>query len=73
MALKLLKGYINGKGTLVVINKKGETITYSFPNKNCSSVTLHIGDTMQWFAEDDLVIFEICYPPYEDGRFENLN
>jgi len=29
---------------------------------------------MQWEAdkEADLVAYEICFPPYEDGRYENL-
>jgi hypothetical protein len=30
---------------------------------------------MQWFADDDssLTAYEICYPPYEDGRYENIS
>jgi hypothetical protein len=33
-----------------------------------------IGDVMQWEAdkETDLVAYEICFPPYEDGRYENI-
>lgn len=30
---------------------------------------------MQWQAdsEEPLEIFEICYPPFEEGRFENVS
>ena len=29
---------------------------------------------MQWEASknSNLVFYEVCYPPYQDGRFENL-
>lgn len=29
---------------------------------------------MQWRADEqeNLVVFEVCYPPYEADRFENL-
>jgi hypothetical protein len=27
---------------------------------------------MQWTAKTDLIFYEICYPKYEDGRYENL-
>jgi hypothetical protein len=34
------------------------------------------GELMQWQAAHDakdlLVAYEICYPPYEDGRFKNV-
>ena len=34
--------------------------------------TIEVGDIIQWQAVEDLVVFEVCFPPYEDGRFENL-
>ena len=35
---------------------------------------LAIGEIMQWQADKDspLVAYEICIPPYEDGRYENI-
>ena len=29
---------------------------------------------MQWEADkdSDLVAYEICFPPYEDGRYQNI-
>jgi hypothetical protein len=38
-------------------------------------VEVKIGETMQWQAapDSDLEVYEICFPPYADGRFENSN
>ena len=36
-------------------------------------VEIKVGDLVQWEATKDLVFAEICYPPYEDGRFENIS
>jgi hypothetical protein len=29
---------------------------------------------MQWYANgnSDLVFYEVCWPPYADGRFEDI-
>jgi len=37
-------------------------------------VTVGVGEIMQWKAdkESGLAVYEICFPPYEDGRYENL-
>lgn len=42
--------------------------------KNRPEITVNIGDVMQWEAAPDssLVAYEICYPPYEEGRYEEL-
>lgn len=36
------------------------------------SIALTIGSTMQWTATEDSVLYEVCYPPFEAGRFENI-
>lgn len=38
------------------------------------AVEVNIGDVMQWLAEADscLTVYEICIPPYQDGRYEDL-
>lgn len=37
-------------------------------------IDVQIGEQMQWAAEpeSDLVFAEVCFPPYEDGRYENI-
>jgi hypothetical protein len=39
------------------------------------AATISIGDIIQWRADDnsDLEVYEICFPPYEPGRFKNLS
>lgn len=76
---KILKGdetiekYVKGTGTLTVTNADGSEIVHTFPNEaHQDEVVVGIGQTMQWAANEDLVFYEICTPPYEDGRFENL-
>lgn len=72
---KVLKGdrtieiYISGKGKLTVTKIDGEKVVYK-----TNSVTVKIGELMQWQADKDsqLVIAEVCFPPYEDGRYENI-
>jgi hypothetical protein len=73
---KTIEGYMNGNGTLTVTSIDGSTKTYPFiqgkgANPN-SEIEVHIGELMQWSAKTDLTFYEICEPPYEDERFENL-
>ena len=76
---KILKGdetvekYVSGTGTLNVTDVDGTKHVHNFPNdSHKDEVIVGIGQIMQWTANDDLVFYEICTPPYEDGRFENL-
>ena len=70
-----IEGFLSGKGTLMVQHEDGTTKTYTFnsasPDKE---VEVNVGQIMQWTAPDDvdLIFYEICTPPYKDGRFENL-
>lgn len=72
---KTVEGYISGKGKLVLTTQEGiETQHAVGESPNPFSVSIEIGETMQWQAADDspLVAYEICFPPYQDGRFQNL-
>ncbi|MCH2188665.1 hypothetical protein MK079_02470 [Candidatus Gracilibacteria bacterium] len=63
-----IEGFISGNAVFQL-----NDISYEFPNNDGTiEVNVNIGDTMQWIAKDDLVFYEICYPPYEDGRYKNL-
>lgn len=73
---KTIEGYISGAGK-ITINRVGgstEVITVEDKPNEYLSIIVDVGDTMQWEAEanSSLVVFEVCYPPYSDGRFQNL-
>lgn len=55
----------NGSQEILEVNE-----STSIPFK----VIVRIGDLMQWQANEnsDLLVYEICFPPYEDGIFENV-
>ena len=70
-----IEGHLEGKGTLVITDEDDKATIYQFDEGAPSNgVEVPIGQTMQWSAdpESDLTFYEICTPPYEDGRFENL-
>ncbi len=69
---KTIEGYVSGEGKLT-ISTGGKDKTYPTKEGEKFSVNVSIGETMQWQAgEKPLVTYEICFPPYEDGRYENL-
>ena len=66
---KTIEGYISGAGELKV-----NGTTYVFPNDSSDEVEVLINDVMQWkAAEEGIIFYEICTPPYVDGRFEELH
>jgi mannose-6-phosphate isomerase-like protein (cupin superfamily) len=69
-----IEGFMSGEGTLTVGAAENDIKTYHFPSTSNEEVAVKVGQTMQWHADGDteLVFYEICEPPYEDGRFENL-
>lgn len=70
-----VEGFVSGKGTLVVTLADGTVNKFIFDESNdVSEVVVEVGQVMQWTASDDqeLVFYEICDPPYEDGRYEVL-
>ncbi len=73
---KTIEGYISGSGTLTITNPEQKTKTYSFKDDSRSNqeFTVAVGSIMQWQADKTsaLVIYEICHPPYQDGRYENI-
>lgn len=67
------EGFVSGAGKLIV-SKNGEDSIYKVKDGDSLSVNVEIGETMQWMADENrsLKVYEICFPPYEDGRYENL-
>lgn len=70
---KTIEGYISGKGRLVITKPDGGQKVYIAGGG--LGVEVAVGETMQWQADADsnLVAYEICFPPYKEGRFENLS
>lgn len=69
------EGFLSGKGTLTVELLDGTVETFKFDEQNQGeAVQIEVGQIMQWTADpgSDLVFYEVCEPPYEDGRYENL-
>ena len=58
----------------IYIPKEMESVFEVSPEHEGFSHPVEIGEIMQWQADENesLVVFEICFPPYQDGRFENL-
>jgi hypothetical protein len=52
-----------------------QTFTYKSDVTGADNQTVHVGEKMQWHntGDDDLVFFEICIPPFKEGRFKNIN
>lgn len=71
---KTVEGLYSGTGTLAVHSADGKTEEYAFSSSDNKAVVVSVGQIMQWYAngDEDLTFYEICYPPYIDGRFENL-
>ncbi len=64
-----VEGLLEGSGNLFVEAEGGNT----FQVGNPLTTTVYCGNRMQWDAgEEGLTFFEICHPPYEEGRFENI-
>lgn len=72
--IETIEGYMSGVGRLIILKPSGEKLTFEVNQESEGfSHTVEVGDIMQWQADEDLVVFEICYPPYQDGRYENLD
>ncbi len=73
---RTIEGYFSGKGKLIVTKPNGDKVPYEVGGDASKqlSVTVNIGELMQWQADKDseLVASEVCFPPYEDGRYENI-
>lgn len=73
---KTIEGLLVGKGTFTVQQEDGAVDNYILDETSANKeIEVKVGQIMQWQAPDDtdLVFYEICDPPYQDGRFENLS
>jgi len=70
---RTIEGYVSGEGESTIIGLDGKQKIYQA--QKGLEVEVEIGELMQWQAapDSDLEVYEICFPPYADGRFENSN
>ena len=70
---RTIEGYISGRGKLIIIKTDGEQKIYI--GERGLAVSVGVGEVMQWQADSDsdLEGYEICFPPYQAGRFQNLS
>jgi hypothetical protein len=73
---RTIEGYVSGKGKLIITKTDGnqEAHTVGSEVQEPFSITVAIGELMQWEADKEsfLVAYEVCFPPYQDGRYENI-
>lgn len=69
---KTIEGILTGSGKLTTQRQNGEKETFE---NYIEPIEVKVGEIMQWQASKDgsLVIYEICYPPYKEGRFKNID
>jgi hypothetical protein len=68
-------GFLSGHGVLTVTSEDGTKHVYHFDSDSENPVVdVKIGETMQWTADSQtgLIFYEVCDPPYEEGRYEYL-
>lgn len=67
--------FVSGEGKLSVWSADGNKQEFDFQDGDVHSGKLvSVGEKMQWVATgaQELVFYELCTPPYEDGRFKDL-
>jgi hypothetical protein len=69
-----IEGGMSGQGVLTITSMDGSVLVYTFRDVAMAPVSVRHGELMQWYADTDeqLVFYEICSPPYEQGRFEDI-
>jgi hypothetical protein len=71
-----LEGFMAGAGALRIVRDRVEPLGERFDCEipGGAGYCVHPGDALQWSASpaSALIAFEVCYPPYEDGRFEEV-
>lgn len=72
---RTIEGYITGKGSLTIVQNDGTKSIFEVSEETPHfNYEVSVGECMQWQAAPDseLRVYEVCFPPYQDGRFENL-
>jgi len=71
-----IEGLLEGRGTLTITHANGMQTVMEVDSTEGEGFSYSVlkDELMQWQAaeDSDLVAFEICYPPWTEGRFENV-
>ncbi len=74
---KTVQGFCTGKGTFTLTKENGEKEMFEVNDESGKEFykEIKVGEIMQWQAapDSDLVVYEVYYPPYQDGRYEDLD
>jgi hypothetical protein len=70
---KTIEGHISWKWKLVITRQDSIKTEYVVSDNSWPlEIEVKIWDLMQWQADTDLMFYEVCFPPYSNGRFQNL-
>lgn len=65
--------HVSGIGQFFFLeNDTAEPKTFELEEGKPFALDIPVGSTVRWFAGTDLTFAEVCYPPYEDGRYIDL-
>ncbi len=69
-----IEGLVSGQGLLTITKPNGEVVVHDFSHLGVPAAAVNRGEVMQWHANGDVPLrfYEICTPPYQPGRFEDL-
>lgn len=73
--IRTIETYQAGVGKLEIVRKTGKLAVFHFDaSAEPLPIEVEVGELMQWRASPDspLVFLETCWPPYQDGRYQNL-
>lgn len=76
LGTRTVEGHLFGEGQLIITRTGENQKVYLFDNQTEGKlpIDVSIGDLMQWQAKGStrLVVYEVCFPPYQNGRYENI-
>lgn len=74
--VRTVEGHLFGEGQLIITRIGGNREAYLFNDQTQVKfpIDVNMGDLMQWQATGSLrlVAYEVCIPPYQDGRYRNI-
>jgi hypothetical protein len=72
---RTVEGHISGEAKLTITKPDESQKVYEFGKaSNQPPVNVEVGDLMRWevLNNSTLVAWEVCFPPYKDGRYQDV-